>query len=74
MFKIGDIVKIKNGDNLNGLLMVASTPWKNGDAELVKLARLDVRQDCVTGALIVVSFEKLDGAVRVDCLEEVEND
>lgn len=63
--KIGDIVsfKDKSKNPESGVLMVASTPWKNGDKYLVKLALLEVRQDSCTGALIVTKFEKLSGAV-----------
>lgn len=70
--KIGDIVRFKDESKnpATGALMVASTPWKNGDKRLVKLALLDVRQDSCTSALIVTKFEKLRGAVVES---EVEN-
>ena len=63
--KIGDIVRFKDSSKNpeTGILMIASTPWKNADKSLVKLALLEVRQDCCTGALIVTRFEKLRGAV-----------
>jgi hypothetical protein len=71
--KIGDIVKFKDSSKNpeTGVLMVASTPWKNGDKHLVKLARLEVRQDSYTGALIVTRFEKLRGAVVESEVEKV---
>ena len=71
--KIGDIVRFKD-DSKNpetGILMIASTPWKNGDKYLVKLARLEVVQNSYTGALIVTKFEKLRGAVVESEVEKV---
>lgn len=72
IYKIGDIVRFReaNKNPETGVLMVASTPWRCGDKHLVKLARLEVRQDSYTGALIVTKFEKLRGAVVVSEVEK----